>query len=63
MLRVKSHGKISAPVFSYIKRIVDSDIPWMVPVGFQNKRFYRYAPLKSHYLKGKPKLHSLVFFS
>lgn len=63
VLRVKSHGKISAPVFSYINRIVDSDIPWMVLVGFQNKRFYSYAPLKSHYLKGKPKLHNLVLFS
>lgn len=62
VLKVKSYGKISDPIFSYMKRIVDSGIPWTAAVSFQDKRFYRYALLKSCYLKGKPKLHSLCFF-
>lgn len=62
MLRVKSCGKISDPIFSCVKRIVDSGIPWTATVSFQDKRFYSYTPLKSHYLKGKPELHSLNFF-
>lgn len=61
VLRVKSYGKISDPIFSYMKKIVDSGIPWTAAVSFQDKRFLSYMPLKSCYLKGKPKLHSLRF--
>ena len=62
VLRVQSYGKISDPIFSYMKRIIDSGVPWTVAVSFQDKIFYSCVPLKSCYFTGKPKLHSLRFF-